>query len=95
MFSLAIFYALIGAALGLRFRVMVLMPMIALSVVVITGINIADGAGLRMAAIDTGIAVISLQIGYLGGAATRLFRVGSRGSTIRHTSAAPAWRLFS
>jgi hypothetical protein len=72
MFSLAIFYALIGAILGLRFTVMVLMPAIALSVVVIIGINVAWGTGLWMAAIETVIALISVQFGYLGGAATRL-----------------------
>jgi hypothetical protein len=73
MFSLAVFYGLMGAVLALRFTVMVLMPTIALSVVVIVGVNVACGTGLWMAAIETVIALTSVQIGYLGGAAMRLF----------------------
>lgn len=78
MFSIAIFYALIGAILGLRFTVMVLMPTIALGIVVIIGINVAWGTGLWMAAIETVIALTSVQIGYLGGAS--LFLEQSRPS---------------
>jgi len=80
MFSLAIFYVLIGTVLGLDFTVMVLMPTIALSVVLIIGVNVAWGTGLWMAAIETVIALTSVQIGYLGGAAVRLFLEQSHAS---------------
>jgi hypothetical protein len=73
MFSLALFYALIGAVLGLGFTVMVLLPTIALSAVVIIGINVAWGTGLWMAAIETVIALTSVQIGYLIGVGVRVF----------------------
>jgi hypothetical protein len=88
MLSLAIAYALMGTVLGLRFKVMVLMPIIALSAIVITAINMAWGTGLWMATIETVVAAISVQIGYLAGAAIRLFLLGSRGTSVRHTSAA-------
>jgi len=80
MFSLAIFFVLIGAVLGLDFTVMVLMPTIALSVVLIIGINVAWGTGLWMAATETVIALTSVQIGYLVGAGVRIFLEQSRPS---------------
>jgi hypothetical protein len=94
MVSLTIVYALMGTVLGLRFRVMVLMPIIALSAIVITAINLAWGTGLWIATIEIVIAVISVQIGYLAGAAIRHFLLGSRSTTVRHTSAAATPRPF-
>lgn len=78
MFSLALFYVLSGAVLGLRFRVMVLLPTIALSAVVIICLNVAWGTGLWMAAIETVIALTSVQIGYLIGVGVRIFLDQSR-----------------
>jgi hypothetical protein len=80
MFSLAIFYALIGAALSLRFTIMVLIPTMMLSAVIIFGVNVAWSTGLWTAAIDTVIAVTSVQIGYLAGMGARLFLGPSRPS---------------
>jgi hypothetical protein len=95
MFSLAIIYALIGAVLGLRFKVMVLAPTIALSLVIIAGVNLAFGTGLWMAVIETVIAVTSVQIGYLGGAAIRLFLATPQEATVQHASTAAASRPIS
>ena len=91
MLVLAITYALIGAVLGLRFRVMVLMPAIAISGLVIVGVELARGTGLSLAAVEMVVAVASIQIGYLGGAAIRLFLAAARGAAARRasTSAAP------
>jgi hypothetical protein len=86
MFSLAIVHTLIGAVLGLRFKVMVLVPMFAISLIAIAGVNAALGAGLWMAVIEMVIAVTSAQVGYLGGAAIRLFLAAPRGAAAEHTS---------
>jgi hypothetical protein len=91
MFSRAITYALIGAVLGLRFKVMVLVPTIAISLIVIALVALTFGSGIWMAVIETVIAVTLVQVGYLCGAAIRMFLAGSR-DTIRQPSAATASR---
>jgi hypothetical protein len=91
MFSLAITYALIGAVLGLRFRVLVLVPTIAISLMVIALVALTFGSGIWMALIETVIAVTLVQVGYLCGAAIRLFLAGSR-DTVHEPSAAAASR---
>ena len=95
MFSLAILCALIGAVLGLRFKVMVLVPTIAISVVVIAVANFGFGTSPWMAVIETVVAVTLVQVGYLSGAAIRLFLASPRGAEVRHTSAATASRPIS
>jgi len=87
MLSLAIVFALVGAVLGSRFRVMVLVPTIAVSLLVIAATNAAIGAGLWMAAIEVVIAIIAVQLGYLSGAAIRLF-LATPHDAVRHTSTA-------
>src|SRR5215470_19595925 len=86
MFSLAIVHTLIGAVLGLRFKVMVLVPMFAISLIAIAGVNAALGTGLWMTLIEMVIAVTSTQVGYLGGAAIRLFLAAPRGAAAEHPS---------
>ena len=86
MFLLAIVHTLIGAVLGLRFKVMVLVPMFAISLIAIAGVNAALGTGLWMTLIEMVIAVTSTQVGYLGGAAIRLFLAAPRGAAAERTS---------
>lgn len=95
MFSLAIVYALIGAVLGLRFKVMVLVPTIAISMILIAMVNVVLGFGIWMTVIETVIAVTLVQVGYLCGAAIRLFLAGSRDAEVRHASTAAASRPIS
>ena len=95
MFSLAIVCALIGAVLGLRFKVMVLVPTIAICTMAIALGNIAFGGGAWMAAIETAIAITLAQVGYLGGAAIRLFLAAPRDAGARHASTAAASRPIS
>jgi hypothetical protein len=92
MFSLAIIYALIGAVLGLRFKVMVLVPTIAITVLVIAIGNFGFGTGFGMAVIETVIAVTLVQVGYLCGAAIRLFLASSQSAEVRHAPTAAASR---
>jgi hypothetical protein len=95
MLSLAIIYALIGAVLGLRFKVMVLVPTFAISLIVIAMVNVALGSGMWMWVVETVIAVTLVQVGYLCGAAIRLFLAGSRDAQVRHASTATVSRLIS
>jgi hypothetical protein len=73
MVSLSICYALLGAMLGLRFKVLVLVPTTAISFLFIAGIALGAGIGMGSAALLTLVAATSLQIGYLGGATTGLY----------------------
>jgi hypothetical protein len=64
---------LVGAGLGSRFRVLVLLPAIAISLVVIATIDRVHGVGSWSIVEQTVLAVVALQVGYLvGAAATRL-----------------------
>jgi len=57
----------IGAMLGLRFKVFVLVPAIALSFVASFGIGIANGNSLWSILVVTFLVMIALQIGYFAG----------------------------
>lgn len=57
----------IGAALGLRFRVFVLIPAILATVLVVTTGGLVHGTGIATIAIMNVICAACLQFGYLGG----------------------------
>ena len=59
---------LIGAMLGLRFKVFILVPAISISSVAIFGIGIAHGSGIWSVLLAAFLAITALQIGYLAGA---------------------------
>ena len=58
----------IGSALGLRFRVFVLLPAVLVGVIVITAWVLAQGATIGSIAALNVIGATCLQFGYLGGA---------------------------
>jgi hypothetical protein len=62
---------LIGAVLGMRFKVLILMPAIGFALVVVLAGGIAGGASLTATLIAAVLASICLQFGYLGGIGTR------------------------
>ena len=72
MLMLAIIFALTGAALGLRFKVLVLVPASGFAVASPILTNLAYCYSLRMQALATITTVMALQIGYLLGIAIRL-----------------------
>jgi hypothetical protein len=76
--------ALIGAVLGLRYKVLVLVPAIgcALLVTLVTGIARAEGAWAILAA-SAAVATV-VQIGYLAGTLTRFTVAGTRRAGRRH-----------
>jgi hypothetical protein len=77
MVSLAICCSLIGALLGLRFKVLILVPTTTIGILFIVGIALSSGSGVWWASLVTAMAATSLQIGYLSGAATGLLVTAS------------------
>lgn len=57
----------VGSALGLRFRVFVLLPAIAAAMAIITAGALIQGASIGTIAIMNVIGAACLQFGYLGG----------------------------
>jgi hypothetical protein len=88
MLALALTAALVGAVLGLRFKVLVLVPAIAIFVALIAAASLALAIGPWRALIAVVVATIALQIGFLGGSGTRLFVAGGRTWAARRPSAA-------
>jgi hypothetical protein len=62
---------LVGAVLGMRFRVLVLIPAIGLTVPAIVAAGIIRGDSVASFAVTAMLAATCLQIGHLAGAATR------------------------
>ena len=64
---------LIGATLGLRFKVFVLLPATFLSVLAIVSAGIAHSDGYRSILLTAIFAIAALQIGYLAGSTVIAF----------------------
>jgi hypothetical protein len=82
MILLAIVSILIGALLGLRFRVFILVPAITFALVLVIGVGVARESGIWWIALEMVVVATALQLGYLGGsafAATRAARSGEDG----------------
>jgi hypothetical protein len=71
MTVLAILAMLSGVVLGLRFRVLVLLPAICVLTLVTLGAGIANSSSAGNLLLAVVVAVAALQIGYLGGAVIR------------------------
>jgi len=65
--ALAIIGALVGIVLGLRFKVLVLVPAIALATILALIIGLARGDGFRSIVLAMVIVGIALQLGYFVG----------------------------
>src|SRR5438046_1704920 len=76
MLSLTLVSALAGAVLGLRYKVLVLLPAMSLGIMLILVIGMARGDGECMILARVAVAVSALQIGYLAGTVTRSTRRG-------------------
>ena len=61
----------IGAALGLRFKVSVLAPTIAISIVISSGVGTGHGNGFLCVVFATFLTITALQVGYLAGTVVR------------------------
>jgi hypothetical protein len=67
MVSLAVCAAMVGAALGSRFKVLVLVPATAITALATMAVAVCAGAGAWSTLMLSLDAVISLQVGYIGG----------------------------
>ncbi|MBO0756816.1 MAG: hypothetical protein J2P54_13230 [Bradyrhizobiaceae bacterium] len=73
MILLSIVCILIGAMLGLKFRVLVLVPATAICIFLVLLVELSSGAGAAWTVIVAVIAAALLQFGYLGGVAMSFF----------------------
>ncbi len=94
MSMLLLLVFLIGAVLGTRFKVLVLIPAIGLTVSAILAAGIVRGESISTFAVTAILAVSCLQIGYLSGIATHyiaaLGHSGRRRGDARKTTPSPA-----
>jgi hypothetical protein len=74
-----------GAVLGLRFKVFALAPGIVLTIIAVLVFGIASGKGLGSTLLGELLAVIALQIGYVGGLLARYAASLARAGTHRKT----------
>ena len=72
MLSTGVSALLLGAVLGKRFRVLILVPALGLALVTTIAVGLAGGNGVLAILVAAALASCSLQIGYLLGAYTRL-----------------------
>jgi hypothetical protein len=78
MITIGIIGALVGAVLGTRFTVLILVPAIVLAAGLISASGLAGSHPLTWTALTVVLAATSLQLGYLGGLATRHFLAVAR-----------------
>ena len=83
MVMIALCSSLIGAVLGIRFRVQVLFPAAIFSLVTVAAVAAFKGSAVSSAILAVIVSLISLQIGYLGGLFTRFCMAASRVASIR------------
>jgi hypothetical protein len=82
--------SLVGAVLGIRFKVQVLFPTAPLAFVATAGIIGITQAALEPALLGGVLAVITLQIGYLGGLLSRWSVAAARTTPNRSLRSTPA-----
>jgi hypothetical protein len=78
MMNLLILSMLVGGVLGMRLRVLILIPAIGFAFAGIGGIGAARGDAPSLVAVAMILAAISLEVGYLAGSATRLVLAATR-----------------
>jgi hypothetical protein len=83
MVMIALCSSLIGAVLGIRFRVQVLFPVATFGLLTVAAVTAFKGTAVSSAILASIISVTSLQIGYLGGLFTRFFMTASRVTSLR------------
>ncbi len=69
---------LVGAVLGLRFKVLVLVPVICVAIPIVLAAGIAHGDGVWRLALAMVVIATSLQVGYILGNVTRFLLGAAR-----------------
>ena len=85
MLSLSLISLLVGAVLGMRFRVLVLLPAIFAALLAILAVGISSSINFPVIALAMVLATACLQLGYLGGVATRHVLTLARAGRIQRT----------
>ena len=83
MSLLIVLVFLIGAVLGMRFKVFILVPAIGSTLAAIVAGGVAYGTNVPVILATAVLAATSLQIGYLGGLATRHSMAVARSGRLR------------
>jgi hypothetical protein len=78
MTMLATTAILIGAGLGQRFKVLILVPAIVIASAAILALGMAHNNNLWSILLVTALTITALQMGYLGGAVIRFVIAGAR-----------------
>ena len=78
MGMIALCGSLVGAVLGIRFKVQVLFPTALFGFVIVAIVAALKGSAISSAAVAAIVCVIFLQIGYLGGLFTRFCMAAAR-----------------
>lgn len=78
MSTIAILSWLVGAALGTKLRVLVLLPVTLVGAIVVAVVAGLKGSSLAAACAWILVYMVALQLGYLGGLATRSVMAGAR-----------------
>ena len=78
----------IGSALGLRFRIFVLLPVILLGLFVCTAFGLAQGTTIWSIMLTNVVGATCLQIGYLGGALLKFLIFSGRFDGTRSSQSA-------
>jgi hypothetical protein len=93
--AVSIISLLIGMVLAQRFKVLALVPAMAVVILLAIAAEFARGAGLWPTALMTVLAIVSVQIGYLAGLAVRSLPASSRTSKLGTAFKAGAQRPAS
>jgi hypothetical protein len=80
---------ILGAALGLRFTVLVLFPATLLSFALIASVAAARGYGLWPTLIAVALSITGIQVGFLGAISTRYFMTARRSAHLRGAADRP------
>ena len=80
MMTLAMISLLVGMVLGQRFKVLVLMPTIAIALILVIGVGVARADTVWWIILSAIAVATSLQIGYLLGIGVRHALVAARAS---------------
>ena len=88
MLTLTIVTILVGAVLGLRYKVFILLPAVTFVLVFVIGVGVARGAGIWRIALDMMVATTALQLGYAGGSAFAAARKRRKLHSGEHTTQA-------
>jgi hypothetical protein len=85
MSMLALLSVLLGAILGMRFKVLVLIP-VGFAINAVVAAAIVRGDGLSTMLLADALVLCGLQLGYLGGMFARYRLVLARAASLRRTS---------